>query len=888
MGIYHLSMKPIARSDGRSAVAAAAYRAAVRLTNERDGITHDFARKSGVVHSEIILPEGVEAEWTKDRSALWNAAERAERRKDSRVAREFELALPHELNAGQRLALTREFAQTLADRYGAAVDFAIHEPHEHGDERNAHAHLLMTTRKIERDGLSEKTAIELKDKQLRAMGLPRAAAQLESLREEWEQIANLHLARADLDIRIDRRSHAERGLEIEPTEHQGVAASQMQRHGKEPERARIAPEAARRNAALIREKPDEVLAVVTGEKSVFDRRDVARALHRYLGELGPQEFQNTLAKVMASPALVEIQAERIVPRRQPESARYTTREQLNIEHGMAEAADRLAADRNHSIRERHVDASLDAKPFLSAEQKDAVRHVTGGERIAAVVGLAGAGKSTMLAAAREAWEREGYRVLGAALAGKAAEGVEESSGIKTRTLASWERSWENGRNRLGRGDVLVIDEAGMVSSKQLARFIAEAERAGAKVVLVGDPEQLQAIGAGAAFRAIAERIGFMELTEVRRQSEEWMRQATKDFARQNTAEALAAYGERGKIKFEADQADARAAIVRDYLFDRAARPEGSRVVLAHRRDNVRALNDAIRAERRARGELDDEIAFRTNNGERRFAVGDRILFLENNRAIDVKNGTLGTAEKVEKDRIIVRLDNGDGEGRGRAVSVSIADYAAVDHGYATTIHKAQGATVDRALVLASEMTDRHLAYVAMSRHRHDVRLYASREEFANMKILTQRLSRARAKETTLDSFRRDDANRREQAQKAPERSGRFDVLARLAEMRRQHEERPAERDVAVREPDRQAIEKRIDAPKTREPEPFDVLAKIAAKRQEREAEQAEREAQEPSRERSELFDVLAHLAASRQEQTQTERGPATREQTGPAVEFDYE
>ena len=148
MAIYHLAMKPISRSSGRSAVAAAAYRSSQRLTNERDGQTHDFTARRGVEHTEIVLPEGVEAEWARDRSTLWNAAEFAEKRKDARVAREVEVALPHELTAEQRLELTREFAHGLADRYGVAADFAIHSPH--GDRHS----LPADVDSVERNGSS--------------------------------------------------------------------------------------------------------------------------------------------------------------------------------------------------------------------------------------------------------------------------------------------------------------------------------------------------------------------------------------------------------------------------------------------------------------------------------------------------------------------------------------------------------------------------------------------------------------------------------------------------------------------------------------------------------------------------------------------------------------
>src|SRR5690606_30214004 len=162
---------------------------------------------------------------------LWNAAETAEPRKDARVAREFEIALPHELDAEQRLELTREFARELANRYGAAVDIAIHEPHGtvgvssgaggagSGDIRNHHAHLLMTTRMVNAEGLGEKTHIERENKWLLSNGLPTSHMQLRDIRQNWELGANRHLEKAGLDVPIDHRSHSERGLELEPTEH---------------------------------------------------------------------------------------------------------------------------------------------------------------------------------------------------------------------------------------------------------------------------------------------------------------------------------------------------------------------------------------------------------------------------------------------------------------------------------------------------------------------------------------------------------------------------------------------------------------------------------------------------------------------------------------------
>ncbi|TBE17177.1 Ti-type conjugative transfer relaxase TraA, partial [Rhizobium ruizarguesonis] len=517
------------------------------------------------------------------------------------------------------------------------------------------------------------------------------------------------------------------------------------------------------------------------EKSVFNRYDIARALHRYIND-DPQTFQNAFAAVMASKALVELRPESTGLRGRDGEARYSTVEMVAIEGAMATSAGAMKTRQNHGVFKRHVDAAIadqdrsiqavsaQAGQGLSAEQRQAIEHVTGPGQIAVVIGFAGAGKSTMLAAARQAWEAQGYRVHGAALAGKAAEGLEQSSGITSRTLASWEYSWQADRSRLNARDVFVIDEGGMVGSRQLARFVDEVRRAGAKLVLVGDHEQLQAIGAGAPFRAIAEAVGHAQLSEVRRQKADWQKQASIDFASHRTAAGLASYEAHGNIQLKANRDDVLKAIIADYVADRSAHPDDTRIAMAHRRIDVAAINAGIRAQLQDRGELakannpsgdkGEELSYQTNNGKRSFARGDRIVFLENDRDLGVKNGMLGEVIAVAPDAIQVRLDGKaqtqDGQ---RQVTVPVNRYQSFDHGYATTIHKTQGATVDRSFVLASTTMDRHLTYVAMTRHREEVQLYAGLDAFKTERALTEALSRSGVKETTLD-YTHDFANRR--------------------------------------------------------------------------------------------------------------------------------
>jgi hypothetical protein len=238
MAIYHLSVKPVSRGVGRSSTAASAYRAAARVADERTGETFDYTRKRGVEHAEIVLPSATasEADWARDRQRLWNAAERAEHRKDARVAREYEVALPYELNATQRLELVRAFAQELADRHGCAVDVAVHAPHREGDTRNHHAHLLTTTRAVATTGLGTKTDIELKDADRARKGLGPARTEVTAIRERWATLVNEHLALHGHVARIDHRSLDAQGLDREPTQHKGPAVTAIERRG---ERTRV-------------------------------------------------------------------------------------------------------------------------------------------------------------------------------------------------------------------------------------------------------------------------------------------------------------------------------------------------------------------------------------------------------------------------------------------------------------------------------------------------------------------------------------------------------------------------------------------------------------------------------------------------------------------------
>jgi ATP-dependent exoDNAse (exonuclease V) alpha subunit len=221
VAIYYLSLKNFSRSDGSNGPSAAAYRAGERIRDERTGRIYDHSARGDVLHKEIILPSQfteLDVGWARDRAFLWNAAEAAEKRRNSRVAREYTVALPHELNADQRIQLVRSFAQELSDRYRFGVDLAVHAPRDFpgSDPRNFHAHLLATTREITPEGLGSKTSVELGDTARRELGLSPAVYELLHVRERWATVTNEALHDAALVTRIDHRTLREQGIDREP------------------------------------------------------------------------------------------------------------------------------------------------------------------------------------------------------------------------------------------------------------------------------------------------------------------------------------------------------------------------------------------------------------------------------------------------------------------------------------------------------------------------------------------------------------------------------------------------------------------------------------------------------------------------------------------------
>ncbi|MCP4619810.1 MAG: Ti-type conjugative transfer relaxase TraA [Bradyrhizobium sp.] len=727
MAIYHLHVKVIGRKSGSSAVASAAYRSASRLHDERLERSHDFSAKRGVVHSEVLLPENAPEAWN-DRERLWNDVEAFEIRKDAQLAREVEFSLPREMTEAQGIELARDFARAEFVERGMIADLNVHWDIGEDGMPKPHAHVMLTMRGVDENGFGPK----VRDWNRTEM--------VERWRERWAELANERLAELDIDARIDHRSLEAQGIALEPQTQIGAPAKRIEGEGIEADRAEMHREIARNNGARIIANPSIALDAITHQQSTFTRRDMAVFAHRHSD--GVDQFNDVVGAMRNAPDLVELGKDG------RGEDRFTTCDMIEAEQRLHRAAELMAERKRHEVRVADRKAALALAErrglVLSGEQVDALAHVTDARDLGVVVGHAGTGKSAMLGVAREAWEAAGYEVRGVALSGIAAENLESGSGIASRTIASMEHGWRQGRDLLTSRDVLVIDEAGMVGTRQLERVLCHAAEAGAKIVLVGDPQQLQSIEAGAAFRSIHGRHGGAEIGEVRRQREGWQRHATRGLANGKTGNALEAYRSHGMVHEAQTREQARDDLIDCWDRDRQASPDRSRIILTHTNDEVCALNEGARERMREAGDLGENVRVTVERGERNFASGDRVMFLQNERSLGVKNGTLGAIEQVSPQSMTVRTDD------GRSVAFDLRDYSRIDHGYAATIHKAQGMTVDRTHVLATPGLDAHGSYVALSRHRDGMDLHYGHDDFDGQDRLVRTLSRDRTKDMASD------------------------------------------------------------------------------------------------------------------------------------------
>lgn len=483
---------------------------------------------------------------------------------------------------------------------------------------------------------------------------------------------------------------------------------------------------------------------LTERRASFDRRDVIRQVCTELSAGATTPDVLALAEeyldsrhVAALAAAGSDRIRRADGRSAPiptDPQRWTTPDMLRVEHLLV----RMAAARPHDgaglAHPDHINVAV-AEQTLSDEQEVMVRRICGsGNGVDVVPGVAGSGKTHALAAARDAWAASGRTVVGVALSAQAARQLEAGSGIPSMTIARFQRALDRSDDPgLGPDHVLVIDEAAMVGTRALVDLISRAHAAKAKVVLIGDACQLPEIDAGGGFAGLARRSRPATLTNNRRQHEPWERQALADLRLGHAAEAVAAYQAHDRIHHHGDPARDRIDMIERWW---AAVEDGDdALLLAAHHDTVRDLNARARAQVTAAGQLDNEAI---DLGGLEVAVGDRVLGLANDYRAGILNGTRGTVTAIDQHHR--RLDVLVSDGSSLQVPFAYIEDGHLAHGYAMTVHKAQGATCDHAFVLVDETMSREAIYTAMSRGRRTNHLFmaidSAREEVAHAPEVT--------------------------------------------------------------------------------------------------------------------------------------------------------
>ena len=736
MAIQFARARYISRSSGGSAVRSAAYNARDVIEAERTGELFYFKHRDTPEHHEVLLPEGA-SERLRDCAVLWNVAEAAERRRDAQVAREIVLALPSnaELTNEDRIALARDFAQTHFVSKGLAIQLDVHAPHEAGEgdesERaNWHAHLLISTRRVEGEGFAAKKARDL-DPVVRRAGRRAVVTDGEAWGELWRAHQDRYFQENGLGIRVDPTAlHA--GEHVGPVRMRKAGSAAFER----AETLRSANQEAARD-------PEQVLAALTRNNATFTERELDRFLAKHVA---PEEVAGTRKAVLGSADVLALHE------RDTGAAvgRFTTRQVRMQEQAALRDGEDVAAVRHQRGVSRHAAEAAAGSRSLRPDQRAAFDHAVASGGLAIIEGRAGTGKSYTLATVREAHEQDGRRVVGLAPTNAVAQDLKADGFTEAGTVHAELFRLKNGRTIWDKRTVVIVDEAAMLDSRVTGELLAEAKASGAKVILAGDDRQLASIERGGLFTELRQRHGSAEINEITRQRVDWQRQAARDLAEGRFEVAVASYDQAGAITWTAEQDGARAALVAAWTRDTAAEPEATRFVFAYTNRDVDALNVELRQVRRERGELGSpDVALETKHGIASFAVGDRVQFTDTDKRARIYNGNVGTITSLDARTGEVRavLDGAGGE--GREVSWSADTFQGFRHGYAGTIYKGQGKTLDHTYLYHTEHWRSAASYVALTRQRESAQVFVAKETARDTAQLARQMARGEVKAASV-------------------------------------------------------------------------------------------------------------------------------------------
>lgn len=735
MAIQFARCEYVSRSTGGNACRKAAYSQREEIRCDRTGELFSFKERGGNAHHEVLLPEGVDEKF-KDSSTLWNEVEQCEKRKDSQLAKEFVLALPDDAQVTfeDRLELTHRFANTHFVEKGLAVQVDIHEPDE--EERNWHVHLLVTTRRFSEDGLSfEKMKARDLDPTIRK-GL---VLEADVWGELWRDLQNTYFEEKGYDLRVDP-------IAIVAQEHLGPV---RMRHHMNDAIAR-SQELQKANEQLAQD-PASVLETLTRNKAVFSEKDVELFLKKHVAVEGRKEVWQG---ILGHPYLLPLYDKETGAK----TTYFTTQEVRAEEEKLMRFADTIAKQPSHSLSSQAIEKGMKGRTLSEEQQKAYELCVQSGHNLSLIQGRAGVGKSYVLNGILAAHEEDGYRVIGLAPTNKVAADLRESGFKQSKTCHGFLFALKHGRESLNSNTLVMIDEAGMLGTELSVELFHAVKTSGAKLVLVGDDRQLSSVDRGGAFRALLARYESVELKTVRRQTISWQKAVSEDLSRGDVKNAVHTLQEHQQIDWKDTREEALSSLLKAWIEDKDS-ALSQKHILAQKNVEVDALNLGVRDILRAQGKLGEvELSCMTSRGKTAFAVGDRIQLTKTDKAQGLMNQRFGMIEHINQTdkTLTVCFDNGEKK------EVDPSTYDGLRHGYASTVYKAQGSTLDHVYVLHSNTTNQATNYVALTRQTQSLSLFVSRDETPTESHLIRQMSREEGKGTSLAFDTQKDIARRQE------------------------------------------------------------------------------------------------------------------------------
>ncbi|AFC70015.1 conjugal transfer protein TraA [Rickettsia amblyommatis] len=715
MAIQFARIEIVSRSSGGNSCCKAAYNARLIIKDERTNITYNFSKKGDNVYHAVLLPNYVDKRF-KDPRILMNEVERTEKRKNSQLLKDIVIALPDdkELDLNDRIAITHEIIEEMGwVKNGLGVQVDIHQPHD--GEKNWHAHVLVTTRRFTEDGKSlGAKAVDLNPKFAKVKGKAFIIPEDKIIHERAKEVINKYFAKLGLEIKVDP-------ISFMPQQHVG------------PTRMRsIINEIAEQNKICklahleIVKNSDGVLNRIIRHQAIFTKLDIEKAVKEIPEEAKKQKL---IREILNSDRLVKLYNEDCT-----DTKYYTTIDIRDEELRIVRIADKV----NSQIHFNNViklKSAIDNLTSVNEAQRESLQHILiNNQGIRILQGRAGTGKSQVLAEAYKIITNHGQNIIGLAPTHKAASELKSKGYQQCHTVKGFLFKLYNGKADLPRNTTLVVDEAGMVGNSDYLELLKVARSNNCNLILAGDERQLTSVERGGMFAVLASKFGSYELSNIRRQSKVWAREMASCFARSDITDGLHLLEQHKCLKIDHTLEESMVRLINDWSNSKFALNE--RLIITMRNAEVDSINQGIRELLKAKGLLTGKEYRHYISSEKHedYMAGDRILFKATNKDLQIENGEFATITLVSNDKFVAKTDS------GKEIEFNPQDVS-FKHGYASTVYKAQGASIKDVYVLHNLAGNSRNSYVAMTRHIEEVKLYYNRKATRNMASLISQLSK---------------------------------------------------------------------------------------------------------------------------------------------------